>query len=279
MALRPMRGRRSIDGIGNGPDAALDSSEDDRPYRERLPGVGFITAIVLFFVVSIAAVSAFLLLTGYTDNPMTPVLQDFMRTAYQALAVGLLGGLAKQLIERRAGQQKVALALRDRRYTCIDALVSANHSVENARLLIRANRSVTTWTEQMNGSVVPARTQMRLLFRNLENWENAKPPIFKNACIKILAECMSDYLMDLINEYAENKQELSELQRRAEHADQRTRLELLNETWDRLQRLDLLGDCIHDGDRYDRYHKTYLTALELMRRELSSRYDPKYRQT
>jgi hypothetical protein len=272
---KPVSGRRVEDVIGdvmwvNDPDEAVSDGEDYGLVQAKHPSLSIITGVVALVVVSSAMASAVLLLTDNIHDTVVPVLQDIVRVAYQALAVGLLGGLAKQLIDRRMAQQAEALALRDRRYASIEGLVSASHLVDNARLLIRANRSVKTLTEQMNASIVPARTQVRNVAHNLRNWEDAKSPTFPHSARIInLVEEMSEYLMSLIEEYADNKKVLSELQRRAEQGVDQDRLVLLDEIWVRLQDLAWLGDCLQDGETYGEYRENYVAALKLMRGELS----------
>jgi hypothetical protein len=107
-----------------------------------------IATIIIGAMVAAIAVAAIVLL-GSRDrhDQWTPVLQDVLRTAYQGLIVGALGSPAKLLIDRRKQREQSDAELRDRRRQYISRVVDANHAVDNARLLILANRSVQTWTD------------------------------------------------------------------------------------------------------------------------------------
>jgi hypothetical protein len=219
--------------------------------------------------VAVIAVVALLLLQFAGPSPSwTPVLQDVLKTAYQALAVGALGGMAKLVIDNRRDQQIAAAELRDRRRSMLESVAAASNRVANARLMIKANRSVKTWSESINGSVVEAHTTFRGLAHALTNWSEAGQPVFPDSGhVRQLLDQMCAYLMSLIDEHADNKQRLGEQQRVAEHATDREAA--LQEVWDHMMALNVLHDFVHEEGSYLEYRRTYLSLLRQMRSALA----------
>jgi hypothetical protein len=131
--------------------------------------------------------------------------------------VGALGGLAKLLIDRRKADSAEAAELRDRQCGYIDMLVGVSHDVDNARPLIRANRTIRTWTDVISGAIVPACARLRDFAPDLTNWEQAGVTLFRDReALNQEPGSLVTYLSDLIDEHADSKQPLAELQRAAE---------------------------------------------------------------
>jgi hypothetical protein len=230
---------------------------------------------VVGFVVAAAAVLALVVLAVQSrPDAWTPVLQDVLKTAYGALAVGLLGGLAKLLLDRRRADETRAEEMRARRYHYIDDVVNANQQVENARLFIRANRSVKTWTEQVNLSLVPACTVLRGISHELSNWDTAGDPMFDQFFqLEFLLRELVDCLRALLAEYGDNKQRLAELQDEAEsQKGTPERQQTLNEIWDQLHGLHAWGGFLSDDEEHGfpiLFRKKYLEILAIMRGSLA----------
>jgi hypothetical protein len=229
-----------------------------------------IATIALGAVIVFATIAALILLvTQPSDSVWTPILQDMLKTAFQALAVGALGGLAKLLLDRRKAKEAEADELHDQQRRYIDTLVGVSHDVDNARSLISANRSVRTWTDVITGTIVPAKTRLRGIEHELTNWEVSGVIIFsdRNRLDEEL-EVLRTYLSELIGEHADNKQRLAEKQREAEDKTGPARLQQLANIWDCLNELQQLGDFIRGEEGYVCFRQNYINALILMRSAL-----------
>jgi hypothetical protein len=254
-----------------------------RTTRTTVPSlVTVATFVVAAAVAGIAFASAVVLGRLDATNPWVPVLQDFLKTAYQALAIGALGGLVKLIMDRRRKHLEAAAELqareRARRQAMTAQVTTASHQVDSARFLIAANRSVKSWSEAITGPIDIARSQLRSMAHEITNSEQAGQPLFLDSdAIRRRLLKMCDYLMALITEHADNKQRLGELQRRAEHgtADRPTALE---EVWHELTALEHLADLVDrttvdpgdddDAPTYGGFRSHYFAVLFAMRTEL-----------
>lgn len=217
-------------------------------------------------MVAAALTAAALLATTNPDPRWVPVLQDVVIISFQAMAIGALGGLAKLFFDGRRERAVQHDEIRERRHRYINGVVDASHRVDNARLVLRANRSVRTWSDIVNNDIIPARTQLRQLTHDLRNWTQARRPVFPSGePIADLLEDMYGYLGDLVEEYAEHKTRVSEVQSAAESARGEDRAALLAEVWDDLRGLPLFGDYLEDGVHYGVYRDRYLGVLREMR--------------
>ena len=98
---------------------------------------------------------------GLDDVGRRGVLGKIAELSYQFVVVVLLGALLKKVIDDAQERRRSREALRDRQVGFIRRLVDVSHGVELARVLIRANRSVRMWTEQMNQRVIVAHIELR----------------------------------------------------------------------------------------------------------------------
>ena len=225
-------------------------------------------------VFAIALVAGLLLATAWPNSDWIPVYQDVLRTSFAALAVGGLGGLARLIIDQRKAQEAAAGELRDRRYRFISTLVEVIYDIETAKLVIRANRSVKSWTNMVNDRIVPGCSRLADMTHQLSNWAEAGLPMFDDTeGVAEELQGMNSYFASLLAEYGNRKQALGELQLKAEEAKQTsqpTREELLARIWNEMQELPVLGGLIsheHD-DRYRAYRSNYVEALLKMRHSL-----------
>jgi hypothetical protein len=237
------------------------------PARRQWPRPLFIGTVALGAVIVFSTILALTLLPAQpSDSVWTPILQDVIKTAFQALAVGALGGLTKLLIDRRKADEAKSAELRDRQRRYIDILVGVSHDVDNARSLLLANRSVRTWTDVVTGAIVPAKTRLRDIEHDLTNWEEAGVTLFHDRNdLDNKLDTLVTYLSELIEEHADNKQPLAENQRAAEAEKGHARLQQLKDIWESLERLPRLGDLIRGGGDYGAFRQNYLEALTLMR--------------
>jgi hypothetical protein len=269
------------------PPAETTSAGRTEPSAERSSAGGQQSRTLVIATVALGAVIVFstivaliLLVTQSSDSVWTPILQDMLKTAFQALAVGALGGLAKLLLDRRKAKEAEADELRkakeakadelhDQQRRYIDTLVGVSHDVDNARSLISANRSVRTWTDVITGTIVPAKTRLRDIAHELTNWGESGVTVFSDRDkLDEELEVLGTYLSELIGEHADNKQRLAEKQREAEDEKGQARLQQLANIWDCLNELQQLGDFIRDGEGYGCFRQNYLNALTLMRSAL-----------
>lgn len=228
-----------------------------------------VTAVVLVMFLALVVASVMALPRTTVDDPWRPVLQDVLKTATQVLGVGALGGLTKILLDLRRARSSARDARNLRRRDAIAALVKVSHDLDVVRSTITANRSVKTWTESTSAAVVPAWASVRDLAHDLQTWRGIGDPVFLVPTDLPLHE-MSSYLWRLIEEHAEHKQRLAELQRRAEDAQGAERERLLADVWAALEGLPVLGDLLRDGDSYGAFRSTYLQTLSSMRLSLSA---------
>jgi len=242
-----------------------------------------IATVVVGVSVTAIAVIAMVLLSGLDRHDQwTSVLQDVLKTAYQALIVGALGGLAKLLIDRRKERGQSEAELRDRRYWYIGRVVEANHMIDNARVLILANRSVKTWAESITGALIPARTSLRSVANDLTNWTSAGQSVFRQEelsgggphSLSDDLQAMCDYLLDLIEEHANSKQKLSEMQRSAEKMEGGDRQGHLERIWHELCTLPHLRDFVDESHEFIEYRANYFNALITMRSSLTPSRSP-----
>jgi hypothetical protein len=229
--------------------------------------------VVGVLVVALALIAAFLLASAKPGSGWIPVYQDVLKTSFQALAIGALGGLAKLIFDQRKAALEDRDKLRDR-VSYISTLVTVSHDIDTARLVMLTNRSVKSWTDMVNDRIIPAHSRLRDMTHQLIGWAEAGLPVFRNtASVAKELEDMTSYLRALLDEYAHKKQDLGELQLEAEDSKKTNPVrqeQLLNRIWYEMQNLTVLGDLIrHDrpsDSRYVAYRRSYALALLEMRR-------------
>jgi hypothetical protein len=232
------------------------------------------TAVVGVTIATIAVIAFSRLASTGTARDWIPVYQDMLKTSFGALAVGALGGLAKLIFDQRKAREADANELRDRRYGFISTLVEVSHDIDTARTVIRANRSVKSWTDMVNDRIIPASCRLRDMTHELSNWAKAELRVFDDTeSVAEELEAMNSYLRTLLDEYGDNKQALGELQLKVEEAkktNQNEREQLLNQIWNKMHELLVLGDLIKvgGGSSYRAYRSNYVGALLKMRRSL-----------
>jgi hypothetical protein len=239
------------------------------------------------------AVLAWSRLSGLgTDDPWRDVAQGVLKTAYQALIIGALGGLLKIWIDQarqRAAEQRELVRIRTE---LIEGVVHCSHRLDTGRTLLRANRSVRTLSDVMTDIVIPARVQLREISHDLRTWHDANVPVLNaNAFLAVTYYLHRQvrYADALLDEYATHKQELSELQWQAEQAKtptagarteedrdaadaavrerRRTALAVLDERLDELAKIRDYADGTGD---YGTFRSFYIETLTTLRKTLES---------
>jgi hypothetical protein len=147
----------------------------------------------------------------------------------QLVLVVLLGAALKLLVDRyqdqehraeqiREDHQRLAEQNRQFRQDKYDRLVQSTNQLRRAWVLIAANRSVKTWSEQMY-AVIEAGLTLRMIKHQIYSSRDIQYPPFPNHREVVhLTELMYRYMDWVVEDFAEHKKELSELQRQAEEA-------------------------------------------------------------
>ena len=147
----------------------------------------------------------------------------------ELLAVVVLGAAVKLLTDRYRQQQddaeqaQRAITARDEqnrrfRQDKYDTLVDVTNSLRKVPILIDANRSVKTWSEQMR-DVMDAGLKLRAIKHQIYSSRDvAEPPFPHNAALVYLIEVMYHYTDWVTGDFARGKSKLSPLQARAEEA-------------------------------------------------------------
>ena len=284
------------------------SSAPTRPYagsdpdgwRDRALRNGTVVGRILLVVVGVvlAALAIGFAIVAWrrlsrlaVDDPWRNVAQDVLKTAYQGLVIGALGGLLKIWIDQgrqRAAEQRELVRIRTE---VIDGVVHCSHQLDTGRTLLRANRSVRTLSDVMTDIVIPARVQLREISHDLRTWHDAKVPILDTKAFLAVTYYLYrqvQYTDDLLDEYADHKQPLGEMQWHAEQTktptgrakDEAARdaadavararraaaLTVVNEALDGLAMIN--GYTSGTGD-YGEFRSSYIKTLTTLRGALS----------
>lgn len=234
-----------------------------------------LTTGVLAVALSISAgVVAWRAFSSLADVDRDRVYVELVKLSYQFVVIVLLGALLTKFIDDLRDRQVERTQRREQQRAYVRRLIDASHKVDQARVLIRANRSVKTWSEQMNQRIIAAYVDLRDIRHDMETAKISSDPIFFDwEPIRTSIKCMEEVLKDMIDEFGGKKKELSELQLQAEQ--DRSRQE---EVWSSLLKLPHLGDFLID-DRvfgrtepaYDSFRDNYRIALTHMRIHLAGR--------
>jgi hypothetical protein len=128
--------------------------------------------------------------------------------------------------------------------------VAATNVLRKVPILIEANRSVKTWSEQML-AVLDAGAELRMIKHEIGSSSSVLDPPFPNgeAIINQLV-AMDRYTNWVAEDFSIYKKELSELQRRAEEKglteDERERRQ--GEVWDAIRAVPSVQDMTGDSD-------------------------------
>jgi hypothetical protein len=245
----------SGDGVGS------DSQRRQVPLWVRflLPTVIFAVGVVLLVLV--------LALIFLDDEGRKSTLVEIGKLCAQFVILVLLGLLVTGSLNQLRAREGELRAVRERRESHVRRLIDLTHEIDLARLLISANRSVKSWSEQMIDRVIPAYTELRDLAHDQKTASAAGESIFASEA-KILesVQDMNGWLQALCTEFANTKKDLSELQLKAENDRS-----MQDDVWARMQALLFLGDLVRDGEKHRNFRETYKVVLTLMRSELSTR--------
>jgi hypothetical protein len=151
----------------------------------------------------------------------------------------------------------------DTRRTYVRRVLDAGHRVERARVMIQANRSVRTWSIQMETQIIEAYLELNGVTSDLVTAAEAGRRVFASDGAQEDVAAMTSFLNELIDEFGEAKKDLSELQLRAE-----TDRKLQSIVWERLKSLPHLHQLLEFGPSYDDFRASFERAVNVMRAEL-----------
>ena len=193
------------------------------------------------------------------------VYQEILKLSYQFFVIVLLGLLVTTSLEAARERRAIMQAKRDRKEHFVRSLIGVTHEIDLTRLLIMANRSVRRWDTQMNERIIPAYTRLRELHHDVETAGAADDAIFPNSddVLDGLWQ-MRTYIKPIVDEFAEHKKKLAELQRQAEQDRS-----FEDRIWEEMLALPHLGDLVQDGEGYARFRERYRQLLELLRSDLT----------
>jgi hypothetical protein len=207
----------------------------------------------------------------------------------QLLVVVVLGIALKLLVDRYQDEQQRAEQERQRRQAKedqnrqfrqdkYDRLVQATNELRRVPILINANRSVKTWSEQML-AVIDAGLTLRMIKHQIYSSRGLDDPPFPDyKKLVYLFEFMYQYTDWVTADFADRKKELSELQRQAEKSDLpvQDRARRQEAVWDHIQKLPSVADMCasllpEKRESLSRERKNYRASIE---RELAALADP-----
>jgi len=212
----------------------------------------------------------------------------------QLLVVVVLGVALKLLVDRYQKEQQWADQERQRRQDKedqnrqfrqdkYDRLVQATNELRRVPILINANRSVKTWSEQML-AVIDAGLTLRMIKHQIYSSRGLDEPPFPDYKKLVhLFEFMYQYTDWVTADFADRKKELSELQRQAEERDlsAQERAHRQDVVWDGIQELPSVADMCasllpENRESLSKERESYRASIE---QELAALGDPDRRAT
>lgn len=218
-------------GQGINGSAQVSTSKEILVTKVRKSGTIYSPAAIAVIVAACVLIVAFLL-TG--DKGWEPIWLEIGKLCAQFFILVVFGILVSITLDQLKAKNAEERAAQARREDHIRRLIDITHDVDLARLLIWANRSADSWSEQMAGRIIPAYTKMRDLSHDLKTAQQAGRPDFAD-WTKILPELLSmnEWLNNLCLEFAERQNTLGQRRQGRE--------------WKEMLALPLLGDIVRDG--------------------------------
>jgi hypothetical protein len=176
---------------------------------------------------AVAAASLIVVFLLEDDDRRAEIGVDVGKGLIELLAVVLIGAALKLIADRYQDQQREdaearqARAVKDEqnrrfRQDKYDRLVESTNGLRRVPILIDANRSVKTWSEQML-EVIDAGLTLRTIKHQIYSSRDLDDLPFPNyRAVSWLIEAMYGYAEWMTEDFADRKKELSELQRDAE---------------------------------------------------------------
>jgi hypothetical protein len=222
--------------------------------------------IVIAGIVSITAIILAILASLFLeDTGRRNVIEELAKLCIQLVVIVVAGALVKKAIDDVQEHQARLVEAAETRRAYIRRLIDAAHLVDRARVLVLANRSVRTWSTQIEVAIIEAYVSLRNVRHDLVTAAQANAPVFEMSIVEQIGEMVS-YLQHLIDEFGEKKKDYSEAQIQAEKDRSKQ-----PEVWKLLSELTWLGDLTRDGEGYKTFRNAYNRALTEMRSTHSAR--------
>ncbi len=209
---------------------------DGRAARDRL----LVWVLLLVAAVAIADLVVVFLLSESGDR--SSLRTELGKAAIQLLVVVVIGTVLKLVVDRH--QARAQRAEQDQRFRQekYDLVVGVTNTLRRVPLLVEANRSVKTWSEEMLG-VMDAGLRLRSLKHQIFSCRVLdSPPFASHAALSRLLEEMYRYTDWVLDDFTANKKRLSELQRVAEAAEPEERGAAQERIWRELCALASIAD-------------------------------------
>jgi hypothetical protein len=209
----------------------------------------------LALVAVVAAFGLLIVILAVSAKQRDDLILELGKGLIQLLVVVVLGVALKLLVDRYQDEQQRAEQERQRRQAKedqnrqfrqdkYDRLVQATNELRRVPILINANRSVKTWSEQML-AVIDAGLTLRMIKHQIYSSRGLDEPPFPDyKKLVYLFEFMYQYTDWVTADFADRKKELSEFQRRAEESglSAQERAHRQEAVWDRILELRSVDD-------------------------------------
>lgn len=176
--------------------------------------------IVIVSVIGAAALAIFLaILLTRSGTDSDELLKEAGKAALQVLTVAVLGTVLKLLVDHYKGEQE-RLA-RDARFRQdkYDRLVEATNTLRRVPFLIKADRSVETFDDQLR-QVIESGLKLRMIKHQIWSSKGVPDPPFPDyQRLTYLFESLYHYTDWVIEDFVRAKEPLLDARRRAEDPD------------------------------------------------------------
>lgn len=176
------------------------------------------------------------------------------RGLIQLVVVVVFGAALKLVADRYQERQQRAEQNHLFRQDKYDRLVQATNELRRVPILIDANRSVKTWSDQML-AVINTGLTLRMIKHQIYSSRRLKEPPFPNYKeLVYLFELMYDYTDWVTADFADRKKQLSEVQRQAEKSDLpgEERADRQDALWNGIRELRSVADMLRSISRVER---------------------------
>jgi len=173
----------------------------------------------LAIIAALAVIGFVLVMASSGASQVGQLWVEVGKAALQVVVIGVLGTALKLLADEYQVRRQHADTREEFRRDKYRRLVAVTGQLRAVPIFILANRSVQTWTKQMQ-TVVQADAELRQLEHEiLASATVPSPPFRDSALIVQHLETMVGYTTWVAHDFAEHKKPLGEQQRVAEEAD------------------------------------------------------------
>ena len=205
----------------------------------------------------LALVILAVLFAGASEAQQDTLTVEVGKALTQFLVVVALGAGVKFLMDRYQDtqqehelrrQEREAEAARDRsfRQDIYQRLVQATNTLRRVPIMVEANRSTKTWSEQML-AVIDVGLDLRMIKHQIYSGRDLPaPPFAEHRKLTYLFETMYHYTDWLAADFGDHKKDIGEFQRRAEHETLplEERAAMQDEVWRQISGLPTMADML-----------------------------------